>query len=194
MPESVVRVDLRQATLSENARLREAGDQLFLAIENPPPVRSLLRLIEGDEAKAFEVARVIEVVDETEPARGCYGRHVEFERLAEQDKVGSEHLEVGISGGGGVPAPVVIMNTSEMMIGEAGEAGEDAAAGEASEAEAEAEASEGETGDSEDAEANEPSDAEANEPSDAEANEPSDAEANEPCDAEANEPDADDEN
>jgi hypothetical protein len=119
MPETVVRVELRQATLTESARLREAGDRMFLALENPPPVRSLLRLRAGEELSAFEVARVIEVVDETEPARGCYGQRVSLDRLVEQDKVGSEHLEPGLrSGGGGIPSPVVIMNSGEMMMGE----------------------------------------------------------------------------
>jgi hypothetical protein len=154
MSETVVRVDLRQATLSEHARLRDVGERLFLALENPPPVRSLLRVYAGEERKAFEVARVIEVVDESEPARGCYGRFVEFDRLGEQDKVGSEHLEPGIVGGGGVPAPVVIMNSGEMLLGEASEESELAAAereeqpeAEASEAEAsEAEASEPDEG------------------------------------------------
>jgi hypothetical protein len=134
MSETVVRVDLRQATLSENARLREVDDRLFLALDNPPPVRCLLRLIEGGEAKAFEVARVIEVVDETEPARGCYGRYVDLDRLAEQNKVGSEHLEPGIRSGGGVPAPVVIMGSGELLLGEAGEESEERAAGDVSEA------------------------------------------------------------
>jgi hypothetical protein len=124
MSETVVRVDLRQATLSENARLREVGERLFLALENPPPVRCLLRLTTGDEQKAFEVTRVIEVVDETEPARGCYGRHVELERLAEQAKVGSEHLEPGIRSAGGVPSPVVITNSGQLLLGEAGEESE----------------------------------------------------------------------
>ena len=117
-----VRVDLREATMTESARLRERGDQLFLVMETPPPVRSLLRLTVADERKAFEVARVVEVVEEGEPERGCYGRWVDVARLAEQDRVGSEHLEPGISGaGGGVPAPVVIMNTSEMMLGDSGD-------------------------------------------------------------------------
>jgi hypothetical protein len=130
MSETVVRVDLRQSTLSEHARLREAGELAFLALDNPPPVRSLLRLIEAgaEEPRAFEVARVVEVVEDDEPARGCYGRYIELERLDEQAKVGSEHLEPGISSSGGVPAPVVIMNTSEMMLGEAGEESEDYAA------------------------------------------------------------------
>lgn len=114
-----VRVDLREATMTESARLRERGEQLFLVMETPPPVRSLLRLTVADERKAFEVARVVEVVEEGEPERGCYGRWVDVARLVEQDRVGSEHLEPGISGaGGGVPAPVVIMNTSEMMLGD----------------------------------------------------------------------------
>jgi len=124
MSETVVRVDLRQASLSETARLRAhdgPGDLLFLAIDNPPPVRSLLSLRDGDQRKAFEVVRVVEVVDEDESARGCYGREIPVERLDEQAKVGSEHLEPDITSGGRVPAPVVIMNTSEMMLGEAGE-------------------------------------------------------------------------
>jgi hypothetical protein len=170
MSDTVVRVDLRQATLSDNARLREAGELLFLVLDNPPPVRSLLRIVEAEQHKAFEVARVVEVVEDGEPARGCYGRYIELERLDEQAKVGSEHLEPGISGSGGVPAPVVIMNTAEMMLGEgsedaeAGEAGEDSEAdadagdseaeGEASEASDEGEASE----DSDEGEASEDSD------------------------------------
>jgi hypothetical protein len=117
-----VRVDLREATMTESARLRERTDKpLFLAMDTPPPVRSLLRLTLGNERKAFEVARVIEVVDEAEPERGCYGAWVDFARLVDQDRVGSEHLEPGISGSAGVPAPVVIMNTGEMMLSDAGE-------------------------------------------------------------------------
>ena len=162
MSETLVRVDLRQATLSENARISEAGELMFLALENPPPVRCLLRITEGEEeAKVFEVARVIEVVDDIEPARGCYGRYVDLERLEEQTKVGSEHLEVGISGGGGVPAPVLIMNTSEMMIGEDGELPpvDLSVAGEGESGEAD-ESSEAEPGESSEAESGESSEAE----------------------------------
>jgi hypothetical protein len=130
MSENAVRVDLRQATLSESARLRESGEQAFLCLENPPPVRSLLRITVGDEQRAFEVGRVIEVVDESEAERGCYGAFVEVERLAEQQRVGSEHLQPGIigAGGSGVPSPVVIMNTNEMLLGEAGSDEEEALA------------------------------------------------------------------
>jgi hypothetical protein len=119
MSETAVRVDLRQATLSESARLRESGEQAFLCLENPPPVRSLLRITHGEEQRAFEVGRVIEVIDEGEAERGCYGTFVALDRLAEQLRVGSEHLQPGISGSG-VPSPVVIMNTNEMLLGEAG--------------------------------------------------------------------------
>jgi hypothetical protein len=119
MSETAVRVDLRQATLSESARLRESGEQAFLCLENPPPVRSLLRITYGEEQRAFEVGRVIEVIDESEAERGCYGTFVALDRLAEQLRVGSEHLQPGISGSG-VPSPVVIMNTNEMLLGEAG--------------------------------------------------------------------------
>jgi hypothetical protein len=119
MSETVVRVDLRQATLSESARLRENGEQAFLCLENPPPVRSLLRITVGDEQRVFEVGRVIEVVDENGAERGCHGIFVALDRLAEQQRVGSEHLQPGISGSG-VPSPVVIMNTNEMLLGDAG--------------------------------------------------------------------------
>jgi hypothetical protein len=130
MSETAVRVDLRQATLSESARLRETGEQAFLCLENPPPVRSLLRITVGEEQRAFEVGRVIEVVDESEAERGCYGAFVALERLAEQQRVGSEHLQPGIigAGGSGVPSPVVIMNTNEMLLGEAGSDEEEALA------------------------------------------------------------------
>ncbi len=122
MSETAVRVDLREATLTESARLSERGERLFLAMENPPPVRSLLRVFVEGERKAFEVARVIEVVEEGEAARGCYGGWVDVARLTEQDKVGSEHLEPGISSGNaGVPAPVVMMSTSEMMLNDPSE-------------------------------------------------------------------------
>jgi hypothetical protein len=129
MSETVVRIDLRQANLAESARLREGGEQPFLCLDTPPPVRSLLRVTIGEEQKAFEVGKVIEVVDELEPERGCYGTFVELERLEEQKKVGSEHLEPGISSSG-VPAPVVIMSTGDMALDEAGsEAAETEAAG-----------------------------------------------------------------
>jgi hypothetical protein len=128
MSETAVRVDLRQATLSESARLRETGEQAFLCLENPPPVRSLLRITVGEEQRAFEVGRVIEVVDEGEAERGCYGAFVALERLTEQQRVGSEHLQPTGSGGSGVPSPVVIMNTNEMLLGEAGSDEEEALA------------------------------------------------------------------
>jgi hypothetical protein len=108
--------------------LRETGEQAFLCLENPPPVRSLLRITVGEEQRLFEVGRVVEVVDESEAERGCHGTFVALERLAEQQRVGSEHLQPGIigSGGSGVPSPVVIMNTNEMMLGEAGSDEEEA--------------------------------------------------------------------
>jgi hypothetical protein len=125
---AAVRVELRQTTLTESARLRETGDRPFLCIENPPPVRSLLRLTVAGELRAFEVGQVIEVVSDEQSERGCFGALVDLARLDELAKVGSEHLQPGISGG--VPAPVVIMNTNEMMLGEVGsEADEAAAAG-----------------------------------------------------------------
>lgn len=128
---SAVRVDLRQTTLTESARVREAGEQVFLSIENPPPVRSLLRLTIDGEHKAFEVGQVVEVVGEGATERGCYGAFVGLERLDEHQNVGSEHLQPGISNSG-IPAPVVIMNTNEMLLGEVGSDEAEAAAAAAS--------------------------------------------------------------
>lgn len=128
---SAVRVDLRQTTLTESARVREAGEQVFLSIENPPPVRSLLRLTIDGEHKAFEVGQVVEVVGEGATERGCYGAFVALERLDEHQNVGSEHLQPGISNSG-IPAPVVIMNTNEMLLGEVGSDEAEAAAAAAS--------------------------------------------------------------
>lgn len=134
MSESV-RVDLREATLSESASLRE-GEPAFIGLDSPPPVRSLLRVIVGEDVRVFEVDRVIEVVEDGEPSRGCYGNFVDAARLEEQQRVGSEHLQPGISNSG-VPAPVVIMNTTDMMMmAEAGEDGEPAAESDASEGDA----------------------------------------------------------
>ena len=61
MSETAVRVELRQANLSDSAQLREDEGTAFLALDQPPPVRSLLRLTIGEEQKAFEVGRVVEV-------------------------------------------------------------------------------------------------------------------------------------
>ena len=144
MSETAVRVDLREATLSESAKLHEGDGDPFLTLDHPPPVRSLLRVGEGEDVRVFEVGRVIEVVDEHEPARGCYGKFVELERLEEQRKVGSEHLEPGISGGGGgIPAPVM-MSPSDMMMSEAGSDEDEAAAAAAGDASSDGE---GETDD-----------------------------------------------
>ena len=186
MSESVVRVDLRQASLSESARLRDAGELLFLAIDNPPPVRCLLHLRNDDGVdKAFEVARVVEVVDEEEAARGCYGREVPLERLDEQVRVGSEHLEPGITSGGGVPAPVVMMNTSEMMLGEAGEAGDDHDGGEGegeSEESDEGESEESGEGESEESGEGESSEGESEESGEGESEESGEGESDEESD------------
>ncbi|NVB37968.1 hypothetical protein G6O69_08980 [Pseudenhygromyxa sp. WMMC2535] len=154
MSSQTVRVELREATLSESATLHE-GEATFIALDCPPPVRSLLRVVVDDDPRAFEVHRVVEVVGEGEARRGCYGAFVEAARFDEQNKVGSEHLEPGISNSG-VPAPVVIMNTGDMMLGaeaedeqsDAASSGEDSSEGsDSSEAESSG-SSEGEGSDS----------------------------------------------
>ena len=181
-----VRVDLREATLSESASLSESEGEApcFIALDNPPPVRSLLRVHVGEDARIFEVSRVIEVVGEDESRRGCYGRFVEGDRISEQQRVGSEHLEPGISGG--VPAPVVIMNTGDMMLPDlpdepdeapAGESG-DAPAGESGDAPAEAGA-----GDGADAPAEPSGDASGEASGDAPSDAPNDAPSDSPSDS-----------
>lgn len=84
-----------EATLSP-APLAEGEDGVFVALAEPPPVRTVLSVVQGDQRRALEVARVVEVATRDEHGtRGFYGRWVEGDALERAAKVGTEHLEDG---------------------------------------------------------------------------------------------------
>lgn len=102
-----VHVELRHLTLSESAELHEFEDAPFIALDDPPPVRTIIAVRDADaqgERRAFEVLRVVEV-DEAErssgsgsglgPGRGVYGQWLEPEALRRFERVGTEHLSDG---------------------------------------------------------------------------------------------------
>jgi hypothetical protein len=121
-----VRVDIRHHMLAASAQLSEGDDgTVHLALEHPPPVRSVLSVHTDEGAHAFEVTRAVEV--ESEGVRpGVYGRFVGHEALDVLDKVGTEHLEAGEaasdheddpdhSGYLAMPAPVVDPDPSDRI-------------------------------------------------------------------------------
>lgn len=84
-----------QATLSP-ASLAEGEEGVFIAHDEPPPVRTVLAVVEGDSRRVLEVVRVVEVADRDDRGtRGFYGRWVGDEALERASKVGTEHLEDG---------------------------------------------------------------------------------------------------
>lgn len=95
-----VRLDLRHVTLSETAELSPAGDTIFVALDEPPPVRTLLRVVEeGAKPRVLEVTRVIEAPDaDGRNARGLYGRFVDDAAGARLERVGTEHIAAGEGG------------------------------------------------------------------------------------------------
>jgi len=99
---STVRVMYRSLELAPAATLTERdGGQRFLALDTPPPVRTVLGLVRGDDAPiAVEVIEAIEVEAPGAP-RGCIVREVDTARL-QRPAVGSERLA---SGAGGHEAP-----------------------------------------------------------------------------------------
>lgn len=95
-----VRVDLRHVRLAQSAALSEADGGVFVALDDPPPVRSVVVIHGDDGSHPLEVTRVVEV-PESDPrgARGVYGRFVDDEALQRTDRVGTEHLADGASAG-----------------------------------------------------------------------------------------------
>jgi hypothetical protein len=91
-----VRVDIRHHTLAAAAPLRESADgEVFVALDDPPPVRTILAIHDGDEGPhALEVTRVIET-DSDASSRGVFGRFRDAELLRGLDAVGTEHLATG---------------------------------------------------------------------------------------------------
>lgn len=95
---STVRVTYRSLELAAAAPVSDrAGGLCFVAIDTPPPVRTVLGLGDGT---AVEVVEAIEV-EAPGVARGCVVREVDAKRL--QQPVGSEKLANGAAGGEAPP-------------------------------------------------------------------------------------------
>src|SRR5688572_32975883 len=91
-----VRVDIRHDTLATAAQLEASADgEVFVALDDPPPVRTILAIHEGDEGPhALEVTRVVET-DAGGLRRGAFGRFRDADLLRGLDGVGTEHLAAG---------------------------------------------------------------------------------------------------
>ena len=90
-----VRVEIRRVPLTDTAPCEPSEGGVFVALDDPPPVRSILAITAGDEApRALEVTAVVEVAPEG-GARGFYGRFIEDDALARFERVGTEHLSDG---------------------------------------------------------------------------------------------------
>ena len=121
-----VRVDIRHHTLASAARLQESRDgEVFIALDDPPPVRTILAIHEGNDGPhALEVTRVVET-DSDASRRGAYGRFRDADLLRGLDAVGTEHLAAGEqpsssddgehSGYLAMPAPVVDPDPSDRI-------------------------------------------------------------------------------
>lgn len=98
--------------------LDEGGEEgVFVALEDSPPVRTVLAVVEGGRRRALEVVWVVEVAERDEaggppPTRGFYGRWVADEALERAARVGTEHLEDGTP----VVQPVVHDNSAVLDV------------------------------------------------------------------------------
>lgn len=86
------RVEYRRVIHAEAVAIEE-GDEVFLALSTPPPVRTRLRVVIGDdEVRGFEVLRVREV-ESQERGRGAFGRWIDAGETGAGMPVGSEAYE-----------------------------------------------------------------------------------------------------
>jgi hypothetical protein len=109
-------LELRHVRLAEHVPLRPAplgdGEEgVFVALDDSPPVRTVVAVVQGGRRRALEVAWVVEVA-EREEARGFYGRWLGDEALERAAKVGTEHLEDGMP----VVQPVVLDNSVRLDV------------------------------------------------------------------------------
>jgi hypothetical protein len=120
-----VRVDIRHHTLATAAPLEASKDgEVFVALDDPPPVRTILAIHDGDEGPhALEVTRVVET-DADGLRRGAFGRFRDADLLRGLDAVGTEHLAAGPAAASedsdhagylAVPAPVVDPDPSDRI-------------------------------------------------------------------------------
>lgn len=88
-------VVVRHVTLVDGADLKVHEDRtVFVALDDPPPIRTVVQLWRGDEARAVVVQRVIETpAPDSDEARGFFGVPASEEAIAGATKVGTEHLE-----------------------------------------------------------------------------------------------------
>lgn len=119
MTDAAAILEVRHVRLAEQATLRPASlgdgeEGVFVALDDPPPVRTVLAVVEGDRRRALEVAWVVEVAERDE-MRGFYGRWLADEALGRAVKVGTEHLEDGTP----VVQPVVYDHSSMIDVSDA---------------------------------------------------------------------------
>lgn len=125
-------LELRHVRLAEPVTLRPASlgpapdggveEGVFVALDDSPPVRTVLAVVEGERRRALEVVWVVEVAERDDAkaalgaasddggapvVRGFYGRWVADEALERAARVGTEHLEDGTP----VVQPVVYDNS-----------------------------------------------------------------------------------
>ncbi len=86
------RVEYRRVLHAEGVSIVD-GDEVFMALSTPPPVRTRLRVVIGeDDVRGFEVVRVREVESE-ERGRGAFGRWIDADQTGVGMPVGSEQFE-----------------------------------------------------------------------------------------------------
>lgn len=119
-------LELRHVRLAEPVTLRPAPlgptpeggveEGVFVALDDSPPVRTVVAVVEGGRRRALEVAWVVEVAERDDAGgsstRGFYGRWVGDEALERAARVGTEHLEDGTP----VVQPVVYDNSSVLDV------------------------------------------------------------------------------
>jgi hypothetical protein len=188
-------LELRHVRLAEPVTLRPAPlgptpggagegaveEGVFVALDDSPPVRTVVAVVEGGRRRALEVAWVVEVAEQGDAGgsstRGFYGRWVGDEALERAAKVGTEHLEDGTpvvqpvvhdnssvldvsDTAMAMPAPVMVLGSDDDDDDEDDEREASDEAGEAREGET-GEAREGETGEAREGEAGEAREGEA---------------------------------
>lgn len=119
------RLLLRNCVLAEEFQIREEGSETFLALQNPPPVGSVVTVVEDEgEGRSFRVARVVEVAESPEGI-GCSGSFVDEPAPT---TVGSEGIAPDPDAVRAVVArdPSLASRYSSEEAGEASEASEDA--------------------------------------------------------------------
>lgn len=94
MADGTVRVEIREIVLTDEASVHTDGERTFIAMEAPPPVRSVVALHQEDgSVTSLEVREVVEVGDsDPRGTCGCYGVEVDADALARAARVGTEGL------------------------------------------------------------------------------------------------------